>query len=546
VRFEGRAKLGRFQLAWEDVPVNWVSEQWFEHRRVFSRGPLSLLVATLRLEPTAAGARGHYRLQVEPRGLAGRLIVGGVLKSGLKSFRQAAASAEACALGRRERPFDYPPPKLPAGARERIAGLVRRIEASGHGHGLASRLAQEVEQGQEVDLVRLRPLALARKWGVAPRQAIELCLQATREGLLGLTWSLLCPRCRVAKVTTAALDELPAGAHCATCNIDYERDFARSVELAFQPAPALRPLVAGEYCLFGPLSMPHVKLQVAVAPGETRLLPARLAPGPYRYRTLAPGPDADLEIGAAGPPALLMGQGSVEAGELSPPGEIRLLNASARPQVAVIEERTWVADALTADRAATYQAFRDLFSDQVLRPGDEVAIRHVTLMFTDLRASTALYGRIGDAGAYKLVRDHFAYLAAAVREHEGAIVKTIGDAIMAAFHDPADAVRAALAIQSRLAAFNREHAATPVAIKLGLHGGPLIAVTLNERLDYFGTTANLAARLQAQSQGDDLVLSESLAAETGIAPLLAGLAVSHEKAHLKGFAEAVAFLRVRP
>ena len=114
----------------------------------------------------------------------------------------------------------------------------------------------------------------------------------------------------------------------------------------------------------------------------------------------------------------------------------------------MVERRDWVADALTAHQVTALQAFRDMFSDEVLRPGDEVAIGTVTLMFTDLKGSTALYDRVGDAQAFHMVREHFAVLAKAVREHDGAIVKTIGDAVMAAFADPAQAVRAALAIQS--------------------------------------------------------------------------------------------------
>ncbi len=441
VAFTGRVKMGPFRLAWEEEPVNWVTGQWFEHRRRFTRGPLRALDAELRLEPTAGGCRAHYRLAVLPRGLLGRLLAGRILQSGLDNAAKAAASAAACAKGQRETPFDYSAPDLPAGAAARLTQMVERIEASGHGHGLAQRLAAFVAGGQEVDLVRIRPLGLAHRWGVPERQAIELCLQATREGMLTLTWSLLCPRCRVAKLTTGSLDTLPEGTHCGSCNIDYERDFAQSVELAFQPAPGLRPIVQGEYCLFGPMSVPHVKLQVALAPGEARRLAATLAPGPYRYRTLEPGPERDVTIGAAGTPSLLLEETEVRAGKAAADGQVALENRSRRRLTAVIEERAWVAEALTADRAATFQAFRDLFSDQVLRPGDEVAIRHVALLFTDLRASTALYGRIGDASAYKLVRDHFAFLGRLVREHDGAVVKTIGDAIMAAFHSPTDAVR---------------------------------------------------------------------------------------------------------
>ena len=89
-------------------------------------------------------------------------------------------------------------------------------------------------------------------------------------------------------------------------------------------------------------------------------------------------------------------------------------------------------------------------------------------------------------------------------------------------------------------------AAAPLVLKLGLHDGPCIAVTLNDRLDYFGRTVNLAARLQGQSRGGDVVVSAELAGDPEVAPLLAGRAASREKVLLRGFAEPVPFLRLGP
>jgi class 3 adenylate cyclase len=544
VEFRGRLKKGWLRLEWLEVPVNWVTEQWFEHRRDFVGGPFRSLTAALRMTPEGGGCRVDYSLEVAPRGLLGRLLAGKVVKAGLANAARAMSNAEAKALGQRDSVFDYRPPPVAAPQRRRVESLVERIEASGHGHGLAARLADEILSRQEVDLVRLRPLALARRWQVKARDAVELCLQGTRDGLLTLKWSLLCPRCRVGKLNVGALDELPTGAHCPSCNIDYDRDFARNVELAFEPAPAVRAISQGEYCLFGPMSVAHVKLQLRLAPGESRRLPCRLAPGPYRVRTLEPGPQRDIEVAEALPHLVATGA-AIEAGAPAGADEAWLENRADRTLTLVIEERAWVADALTAERATTFQAFRDLFSEQVLRPGDEVAVKHVTLMFTDLRASTALYGRIGDARAYTLVRDHFAFLTRLVREHDGAIVKTIGDAIMAAFSSPADGVRAALAIQRAVGDFNRAHGEA-LAIKLGLHGGPCIAVTLNQRLDYFGTTANLAARLGSESGGEDVVLSAPLAADPEVQQVIAGIPASSEAAKLKGFDAPVAFLRLTP
>jgi hypothetical protein len=225
------------------------------------------------------------------------------------------------------------------------------------------------------------------------------------------------------------------------------------------------------------MSTPHIAAQITVGPGETRDIAAAFAAGPYRLRTLEAGPEADVEHDGAGFPEVTVTADAVVAGAPAAPGTLRLINAAAYPRTLVVEERAWERDALTADRVTAFQAFRDLFSDQVLRPGDEVEIRRVTLMFTDLRGSTALYGAIGDACAYGLVRDHFALLTQIVRNHDGAVVKTIGDAVMAAFAEPASALAAALEIQGAVAAFNREHAEIAgvedaVAIKLGLHAGP--------------------------------------------------------------------------
>ena len=165
-------------------------------------------------------------------------------------------------------------------------------------------------------------------------------------------------------------------------------------------------------------------------------------------------------------------------------------------------------------------------------------------MFTDLKGSTALYERIGDPKAYALVREHFAILGKAVREHDGTIVKTIGDAIMAVYVNPADGLRSAMQIQTDIEHFNQSSGKEPVIIKLGLHLGRCISVTLNNRLDYYGSAANKAARLEGQSTGGDIVLSPEFACDPEVAQLLDDLPVMEERAELKGFAEPIRFLRV--
>ena len=213
------------------------------------------------------------------------------------------------------------------------------------------------------------------------------------------------------------------------------------------------------------------------------------------------------------------------------------LKLSKAELAALIEDRTWPREALTVPEVISLQAFRDLFAAATLRPGDEAGVSQVALLFSDLRGSTALYERLGDGAAYNVVREHFALLAGVVRDHDGAVVKTIGDAVMASFGDPADAVRAALAMQARIADQD-------LTLKLGVHMGPSVVVTLNDRLDYFGSTVNMAARLQGQSAGGDIVLSRAVADDPAVQTVIADLPKREEEVALKGFDRPVGFVRL--
>jgi class 3 adenylate cyclase len=195
---------------------------------------------------------------------------------------------------------------------------------------------------------------------------------------------------------------------------------------------------------------------------------------------------------------------------------------------------------VTAHYVTTLQDFRDLFGSEVLRPGLELSIANVVLLFSDLKDSTLLYETRGDAPAFSLVQDHFNIMIAAIRECGGGVVKTIGDAIMAVFTSEAAALRAALKILEAFEDWNATHPPEQaIIIKLGLHMGPCIALELNDKLDYFGSTVNKAARVQGASTGSDLVVSERIYKSPAIAALKSAasrLAVSEFTAELKGIA----------
>ena len=102
-------------------------------------------------------------------------------------------------------------------------------------------------------------------------------------------------------------------------------------------------------------------------------------------------------------------------------------------------------------------------------------------------------------------------LSLAIGRHHGGIVKTIGDAVMAVFSNCADACAAAQQMFEGIAAANKIFPdENQLVLKAGLHVGPCLAVNANERLDYFGTTVNLAARLADFSRGGELAVSDEV------------------------------------
>ena len=180
------------------------------------------------------------------------------------------------------------------------------------------------------------------------------------------------------------------------------------------------------------------------------------------------------------------------------------------------------------------QTFRRLFRSERVDEREGLGIRQVTLLFTDLKGSTAMYERLGDLNAYALVREHFALLGAVVQEHSGAIVKTIGDAVMAVFSRPTDAVAAALHILGEIERYNREHGEPGIILKIGAHCGSSIAVTLNDNLDYFGQTVNVAARVQSLADAGEICISEALYTAPGVGHLLTGHKIVEFDAPLRG------------
>ena len=508
---------GVVPVRWREFPFDWVRERRYTVRREFESGPLACVEGGIELTPDAGGVTVRAFADYTPSNLAGRVLwrAGRAPVVDVIEFcdrylaRRAAGHGDPLPL----------PAQRPAVNVARLDALVAELSRAPVDGELVERLRVRILEGSDDQLIRIRPFALARAWGVDRRELLRTFLYATRAGLLELRWELMCPSCRVPKAEVDSLADLPLQFHCETCGIVYDADFDQRVELRFSVHPAVREASDDVYCIGSPIRLPHVVAQQYLGAHEDRGLQLAVD-APLRLRTVGVLDHLDIVRGPAsarvGEVRVTYANGRWEGphsltvdGTLTLPdgAALSLRNQTDAPVLAVLEDRAWTADAAPASEVATLQEFRDLFSSEVLAPGQQLAVRHIALVFSDLKGSTRLYEEIGDAAAYSRVNRHFDFIKQSVAGAGGAIVKTMGDGVMCAFAQFDDALEAAIEMQRQVGAWcEREGIEPPLVLKLGVHAGPVIAMTANGRLDYFGRTVNVAARLGGQSRGGDIVL----------------------------------------
>lgn len=546
-----RTRFAGVALEWRELPFEWVEERYFSLTRLFSRGPLESFEARISLEPEGlADSRLVIDATFRARGRASAwLLERTVGRRTLSDLRALARRAEEAAGGLDADVFSVRRLVTPSDADALRAGLRRLAQAPVH-PGARERLAALLADGLDDQLFGLRPFELADRWGLGRVETLKTFLHAVKAGLLDLSWEVLCPNCSAPKQTASSLSGLKSGTHCDGCRIDYSAGLDENVELRFNVSPSVRSAARAVFCAGSPAHTPFAAAQLRLEPGRERSQEVLLGSESYALRALASKLAVALRPACDGASRLRI--------DWSAPGELRFKPGPVQldfpapggaPELARLERESWKDRAARASLVTTFQEFRDLFSAEVLSPGVEIAVRNLALLFSDLKGSTALYETVGDATAYAIVREHFDFLFEIVARRGGAVVKTIGDAVMAAFPSGAQALEAALDMQEEVGRLNERLSPKPaVVLKLGVHQGACIAINAGGALDYFGTSINVAARVQNESQGGDVVVTEAITDDARCSRLLASRPWRGEAfdLRLKGLSRPFRLLRLLP
>jgi len=514
-RFLAETKMGGFAVTYEEFPFEWEHPKRFGVYRKFVRGPLAWLRMRWTLEPRAEGSLITCTFEADTKSALLRPIawIGG--RRAVSGVMELAREIDAHVHDRKPSPFLEPvAPSDLAALAAATSRLKEQIKPD-----LATRLAKYIESSPDADAIRIRPFELADEWKEPRREVLAAMLHAVPAGLVELRWAIVCPSCRTSAQEVTELSEIGKEGHCPMCDIAFELDLDRAVEATFRPHEQVRKVPAQLFCIGGPARTPHVLAQQIVASGEETTFEAPNEVGRYRLFSRGGGrASIEVALGESERATVRASEASMEPADLQvrPGAAIVVRNDTGRERHVKLERLAYASAAATAAELATLGEFRSLFSGDLLKRETPLKVARAAILFSDLTGSTALYTEVGDAAAFRLVDDHFDVLREGVAAHGGTVVKSMGDAVMAAFTDEDACVRAAIDCLVRFEGFRKKAKhGDRTHLKLGLFSGACYVVTANGALDYFGSTVNVASRLQHLAASGEIVLEKAAAERLG-------------------------------
>jgi len=392
-----------------------------------------------------------------------------------------------------------------------------------------------VQEAPDRHLCRINALDFAARTGIDEERAIAAFLHGARLGLFELSWNVLCPGCGGVLDAGASLKNVQQAEYaCALCACGYEPTLDEMVEVTFTVSPRLRRIGAHDPSGLSPseymrqifwssgIDIPEdsfeqlleeITLDLVELPAGEKALLSLTLPSEFVI-VFDPVTHTAQFIDVKGEPtrerqtlSIVFNKARAATTTVTlHPGPLRLTldnrtDMRVVPGVYIAGEK--MHDVLgkrkaflTAKRLLSNQTFREIYRTSTLDVDQRLKITSLTFLFTDLKGSTDLYERVGDLVAFDIVREHFRVLHEIIAAESGAVVKTIGDAVMATFPTPDKALAAALRIRDAMHSLNSQRQNEDLLLKIGIHEGPCLAVTFNDRQDYFGQTVNIASRVQ--------------------------------------------------
>ncbi len=497
--------------AWIEDPFTWEKPYKFGTTRKYKASVLNTLSFFVNLIPTASGTKLTIELEISTNRKFYRYLLNQYIERVIK--RRITKFVADCDYSAFQQTLPYentPSAKLIRGATQRISEIESSLLEKTRRQRIIKHLIRYLTHAEDEDLKTIHPYRLAEYWGEKKYSVLNVFLNAAKLGLLDFRWDVFCPSCKNTRQSFRRMRDIHSDLHCEECDCNYSIDFNENLHLVFNPNPLIRKISNNVYCYGGPQNTPQRVTQHYLKPGQEKYLNVSLEEGTYLFKTSANDGFLRLhlrkDVGDTATIFITNEDFDEQEATVSIEPNLTIVNESDHEIVCYIERENWRQEAIYATEVTSSHDFRTLFAQETLKDGEKVQASNVTILFTDLMNSTDLYLQEGDEFAIGQLMSHFKIIQQIVAEERGGIVKTIGDSVMAVFKEPVSALKSVERIQQIFSSSTAM--GESFKLKAGIHLGNCTAVNLNDRIDYFGTTVNVASRLVDVAEEKEIVVSE--------------------------------------
>ena len=557
----GRSVVAGIRQEWEERPWEWEYGREIRNERIYSRGFLLRNIGHYVLEEKDGETVLNAYFGFLPKNPGGRLLLYLGKSQFMAQFRRVCRDIEKEIIESREpekaqrNPLPFSFGKM-EDTRERSKNSILKIRSMGTqlkeleetDPKIVDRFIDYILRAPDSALFRMRPFGLAEKLDADKGELLTIMLHATKLGLINMTWDVVCPHCQGIRERADHLWNVNKRSSCEVCEIEFDTSSINALEISFHINPYIVSVEPVYYCSAEPAKKAHMKFQKTLSPSTSFEYPLNLKPGRYRLRIKGEKQYRYIDLLSDREPGRLLWDNDREA-ESSEGGTGSVLvvqNSGDAPQTYILEETEEDQYALRPRDLFNFQNFRDLFSKESLSMDLSIDIGVQNILFVDVIKSSELYRTVGDSRAFSLIREVFTESHKIAVRYQGAIIKTMGDAVMLAFENPINALFASAAYMSRFdGAPDKKN---PLTLRITLNRGSCLAVKLNSLIDYFGQPVNTVAKLQAYANAGEVVASESFMSNELIQSFLKKKELSpgeRDVADLPGIGE-VAYWRMRP
>jgi class 3 adenylate cyclase len=467
---------------------------------------------------------------------------------------------------------------------------------------IVTDLRRYIEDADDSALFRVNAIQYAKNNGLNESEVIDLFLYSAKLGIFQLEWNMVCPTCACIVDKLSTLNDVHANFICKFCGVDGKLDFDDYIQVVFTINPAIRQIsfhqpkaIAPEDYLFNVLFARGVKelpnglthmdvgkmlikhLQI-VEPDQEVHVEMDVTPGIYNITELYSNASLafliadeqsdidtinvdfsheeinvkDRQLTQIRAEILQQFRSFEKYANLNCKKiHVNFKNNSSEKTTLMLVNipvgipiiRLEFYPCLTGKRLLTNQTFVNLFRSESLNANEAMKINDISVLFTDLEGSVKLYDNIGEVNAFHAIRQHFETLETIVRNNNGAIIKTMGDAVMAVFLQPHDGLKAALDIMKTFKSLYKNNP-RDLKLRLGMNHGHSIIVSHNSQTDYFGQTVNVASRIQKLARSNEICLTKEVVQSEHASNLLKGFKLSEEVATLKGISNKIVVVKV--